>query len=489
MLSRSSLQVKPETLIPTAAALESVHPCLLAAIYAITEPFRRYDPVLCVTQASTKFPTAELWQLSYRGILREIHTSQLYVLQAILIYIQRPLDDITTATADNPGDWQLLGSAVNIAKHLGLHLDCIEWPIPVAEKRLRRRLWWILFSESIFRSILRGLPRLINADDCDISPLSETDFRIDCQASSSEEHMARHMPVVPGPCPFCYLGCDFKYLASLSVIVYDVYQALYTPSATRTLGNDFSACRRAVEPLLERLKEWRSFLPPEISAGHSGYVDRRSYFHSASAAHLKLAVLTLEVLIHRVLMHPLEVLADSDVDGSHQEHAGNGAPYIFNFGNATPQEDIPDVAESLQGSIKLAKRALEFTQGLCSYDRNSFAYSCKPTHLCPLSNPANSPDTLSFCLGASACFATISNFVLFLLVRAPSFDAAGEVLKILTRWIFILREQSVTFTFIRLGLLRLDTVLWAGLENSFRFPAHVKRALQNEPLSRPPMSS
>lgn len=47
----------------------------------------------------------------------------------------------------------------------------------------------------------------------------------------------------------------------------------------------------------------------------------------------------------------------------------------------------------------------------------------------------------------------------------------------------ILRDQSVTFAFIRLGLLRLDSVLWVGLENSFRFPAHVKQALQNDPLS------
>ncbi|KAH8687035.1 fungal-specific transcription factor domain-containing protein [Ilyonectria robusta] len=450
VLSRSGLQVKPETLIPPTTALESLHPCLLAAIYAIAGMYSRYDPVLCVTQADKVFPTAALWQLSHQSILREMHTSKLHVLQAILIYIQRAVDDTTATTTDTPGDWPLLGAAVNLAKHLGLHLDCLEWPIPAWERRLRRRLWWIVCSESTFRGILRGLPRLIHADDCDVSPLSETDYEIDSLLCSSED-TTQHNPALPGPCPYCHLGYDFRYLASLSVIAYDINQSLYTVAAAKRLAHDFLATLTAAEPLLEKLDEWKRGLPTQLSPYNKCDVDSRPYFHSGSAAHLKLAFLTLEVLVYRALMRPLDNLASpqADIRETRISSGGDNHRWMRDGGSDILEGDMAEIGDKIRGSIDLARRALTFTQEL----------------------------------RASACFATISNFILLLLVQAPTSKVAGELLAILARWIMILRDQSVTFTFIRLGLLRLDSVLWVGLENSFRFPAHVKQALQNDPLS------
>lgn len=378
MLSRHSLKIKSETLIPTAAVLETVHPCLLAAVYAISEQFRRYDPVLCVTQANAVFPTAELWKISYQSILREMHTSQMHVLQAILIYIQRSIDDTTATTTDSPGDWPLLGSAVSIAKHLGLHLDCAEWPIPAWEKRLRRRIWWIVFSEAAFRGVLRGLPRLLHGDDWDVSPLGEHDFSLDNPTSPSDD-IAQHSSTQPGPCPFCCLGYEFRYLSSLSTIAYDVHQSLFTVAATKRLAHDFRATTDMTQPLLRRLNDWKSSLPRQLSLEETPDVDNRPYFHSGSAAHLKLAVLTVEVLVHRAQMRPLQGLTNLSLhdEDSRSLRGVDGRYWGRNDVSDVFGADRPDISDFIRDSIALVKRALSFTQGLCAYDRNSFAYSCK----------------------------------------------------------------------------------------------------------------
>lgn len=378
VLSRHSLRIKSETLIPPTAVLETVHPCLLAAVYAISEQFRRYDPVLCVTQANAVFPTAALWKLSYQSILREMDTSQMHVLQAILIYIQRSIDDTTATTTDSPGDWPLLGSAVSIAKHLGLHLDCVEWPIPAWEKRLRRRIWWIVYSEAAFRGVLRGLPRLLHGDDWDVNPLGEHDFDLD-NPSCPSDGIAQHSSTQPGPCPFCCLGYDFKYLASLSNIAYDVHQSLFTVAATKRLSHDLAATTEATRPLLRRLNSWKRSLPRQLSLEETPDVDSRPYFHSGSAAHLKLAALTIEVLIQRAQMRPLRGLTSlhfgDEASGSFRGAGGRywgGDDVSDVFGG-----DRPDIGDFIRDFIALIKRALSYTQGLCAYDRNSFAYSCE----------------------------------------------------------------------------------------------------------------
>ncbi|KAH8900553.1 hypothetical protein GQ53DRAFT_592026, partial [Thozetella sp. PMI_491] len=454
VLSRSGLKVRPGTLIPTVEALETLSPYLLAAVYAAAEPFRRYDPVLCVALAETVYPAAALWRFAYQGILREMQTSNLQVLQAILIYTQRAIDDSTAATVDNPGDWPLLGSAISLATRLGLHLDCLIWPIPPWERRLRRRLWWIVYSEAVWRSLLLGLPRSIPTEDWAVSTLDETDFEID-NIDFPQEETTRHAPGMPGPCPFCHLGHDFKYLASLSVIAHDVHGAFYTISANQKVASDFTASFAVGQRLLKKLQEWNRRLPPTLSTENQCDVERRPYFHSGSAAHLKLAFVTLEVLVHRAIHRPLGASSSFKPANLRTQHeyddAASGNNVVDILG-----ETYPDLPHFIQDSIDLAKRALAFTQRLGVYDRNSFAYSW-----------------------ASACFAAISNFNLLLLVQAPNFQVAGEMVTVLIRWIMILRDQSITFTFIRLGLLRLDSLLWLGLEKSFRLPSHVKAVLQN----------
>lgn len=386
-------------MIPPVDKLNSLHPGLLAAVYALAGSYRRYDPVLCVTQAESVFPSEALWQLASNAISRELHTSQMHVLQTIILYLQRSVDDTTATTTDTPGDWPLLGSAVNITKHLGLHLDCDDWPIPHWERRLRRRVWWIVHSEATFRGILRGLPRLFHADDWSVSPLEDVDFKME-RGQAEEDEIMRHeqAPNQSSSCPYCHFGYDFKYLASLSIIAYDINHSLHSVAAVKRLGTDLSATVTAVLPLLRRLEDWKADLPSQLSFGGTGDVCSRPYFHSGSAAHLKLAFVTLEVLVQRALLRPQQGALDATVTTvgwpmgtEHSEPSYRFRP-AESFSRTGSQEWSFDETRSC---LDLAKRALVFTQGLSSYDRNSFAYSCKFTP-CFSDFAVHQPNELSF---------------------------------------------------------------------------------------------
>ena len=74
----------------------------------------------------------------------------------------------------------------------------------------------------------------------------------------------------------------------------------------------------------------------------------------------------------------------------------------------------------------------------------------------------------------------MSNYIMLLLIKAQSATFASEAMTILVRWIIALRDQSVTFAFMRLGLLRLDSILSLGLEKAFNVSDHVRQALQTE---------
>ena len=141
---------------------------LLAAIYASALPFAAHDDYLCVLQTYSAPPAHRLWRLVYELVAEEIHTPHLAVLQAAVLYLHRPLDDAQASRADTPFVWSWVGSLVGLAESLGLHIECRMWGIPAWEKRLRRRLWWAVYAEDKWRSLLLGRPPYIHAGEWDI---------------------------------------------------------------------------------------------------------------------------------------------------------------------------------------------------------------------------------------------------------------------------------------------------------------------------------
>ncbi|KAJ9132077.1 Transcription factor [Pleurostoma richardsiae] len=460
VISRSHVKIWNETLIPKDKHLAVLPSYLLAAVYASAEPFRRYDPILSVSQVNNEFPHSKLWRLAHRGIMENLRTPRLAVIQAILIYLQRPMDETATATTDASGqNWALLGSAVHMAYQLGLHIDCKDWPLHMSEKRLRRRLWWVLHCESTWHSLLLGLPQPIPHDQWDVADLGDSDFVIDHYQCPAEYTFTKPQSLQK-PCVFCHRGHDFHFLASLSVIAQEVSHKFYTLMASKRLADDFKASLVVGRSLLERIRQWKSRLPAYKMSDETPTQRDRDYFHSGSSAQLRLACLTLEILVYRAMLRPLS----RQNPASTGETRGASEPPTL--GDQRPVHglqvaraaDVPSgVLDLFLEAIDTAHRAMVYAQRLGSYDLNSFTYSW-----------------------SRACFASVSNFIMLLLVLAPSAEMTRDVLSILAKWVIMLREQCITFSLMRLGLLRLDSIFQMGLEHAFRFRPYAKQMIQQE---------
>ncbi|KAI5460944.1 hypothetical protein BGZ63DRAFT_357995 [Mariannaea sp. PMI_226] len=452
VLSRSTLNVRTETLIPKAKALDNLPSYLLAAVYASADMFRRYDPTLNVSRTDAEIHTTALWRMAHRGIMRQMHMPRLAVIQALLIYLQRPMEDTITATTDSPGQWPLLGSVVQLASQIGLHLDCQLWPIPEWEKRLRRRLWWVVYSEAIWRSLLLGLPQPIQAGQWEVTPLGEKDFLIDHLQCPTEE-TATQTPALQKPCGFCHAGHDFRFLADLTLISYDVYQSFYTLSATKGLSNDFEGSLNLGRIYLDRLNKWGAQLPKQMALDAVSNTETRDYFHSGSASHLKLAFFTLKAMVYRAIIRPLANAGPPESMAPTSTHLDENTNQCSPTANSSITATLGlESSAIIQDALNLSRQASQWAQRLGSYDRNSF----------------------------SPCFATISNLIMLLLLLAPTAASAKEVLAVLARWVIILREQSIVFNNMQLGLLRLDAIFRLGLAKAFRFSTHVADSVHRE---------
>lgn len=154
-------------------------------------------------------------------VMSEIHLPKLSVVQALLLYLQKSQPQAATAVAETPLRWSLLGFANSLATTLGLHLECRHWNIPDWEKRLRRRLWWAVFSESVWRSLLQGYPNPIHEDDWDVEELDQKDFTLDHSADGEgRDNIGQGTYDTPER-----VAVDFIYLTQLSCIASDTYWA------------------------------------------------------------------------------------------------------------------------------------------------------------------------------------------------------------------------------------------------------------------------
>ena len=81
--------------------------------------------------------------------------------------------------------------------------------------------------------------------------------------------------------------------------------------------------------------------------------------------------------------------------------------------------------------------------------------------------------------GSRIGFATVSNFLMLLLVQAPTISHATRGKYLVESWLQVLRCQSQSFSLVKLGLARLDALHWAGLEDTFVLPPHVHEATAN----------
>ncbi|KAI9925600.1 hypothetical protein AWENTII_012739 [Aspergillus wentii] len=446
LISRSQLGLSSADQLPDIAALDRTPLHLLTAIYAAALPFAGHDDYLCVLNTYSPPPVDRLWRIVYELVAEEIHSPHLAVLQAALLYLHRPLDDSLCATADSPFVWSWVGSLVGLACSLGLHIECRMWGIPGWEKRLRRRLWWAVYAEDKWRSLLMGRPPYIHREEWDVSELDSADFVYSRQAAAATE------TEVP-----------FRYLVDLARIAEDIHSSFYTLRASQYLSENFSASNDTGRPLLEKLNAWYSSLPesfrlPNWSKSVSGLAPYPTAIH--------FAYLLLVVFIYRALLRPMARSSSPPLIFDVDEMPASASTLAVDDYSILDFADVPDIESfpvvdlsdahgtgetTLNAAERCASIIISFTRRLTASDFTGFWYSW-----------------------SRIGFATVSNFTMLLLVQAPNSERAVKGKHLVDSWLRVLRCQSLSFPLVKLGLTRLDAMHWAGLGQTFVLPQHVQ---------------
>ena len=75
--------------------------------------------------------------------------------------------------------WHFLGTAISIAQSIGLHRDCSSDPrMDVATKRLRKRIWWCLYTQDRLQGLEQCRQPRIRDGEYDVPMLSVEDFDV-----------------------------------------------------------------------------------------------------------------------------------------------------------------------------------------------------------------------------------------------------------------------------------------------------------------------
>ena len=77
---------------------------------------------------------------------------------------------------DSKDPWHWLGVAISLALTIGLNRSTKESSLPLKTRRLRKRLWWSLYTEDKHVATAFGRPVRIPLSDCKVEPLEMTDF-------------------------------------------------------------------------------------------------------------------------------------------------------------------------------------------------------------------------------------------------------------------------------------------------------------------------
>lgn len=467
VISRSQLALEiTGNNVPSAVGPVPAH--ALAAIYASALPFSSYDDVLCVSSVYKKPSSERLWQIVYDGVQADLHTPRLATISSALLFLNRPRVGVQHVSADTSFTWSFTTSIVGLVTSLGLHLDCKSWSIPNWEKRLRRRLWWMAYSEATWRSLLLGRPSVISPDQWSVSGLARSDFDLDDMSLRDD------MP--PGIGGFMKRlralgtgsedGLISQHLATLACIADHIHRGLYTVRATAQLADNLDESVKAIKPLREELALWYAGLPMALKSPKAD-PERTTPIEPSSAACLRFAYLTLEVLLYRALLRPLGAvdLEDANVHGeANTDLYGELWPESQDFcidteqrANGQEQHDgFRDQAELIiSAAEKCATIVTNFTVELMSWDFAGFWHSW-----------------------SRIGWATTSSFLAILLVQSPSVKHAKTSKALIDRWRQILRHQSQSFQDMSLGILRLDAMYWSDMNKIFKVNSHLAQVIQ-----------
>lgn len=165
----------------------------------------------------------------------------------------------TTANA-----WFWVGVAVRTAMGLGMHRDADRSTLVPHNKRMWRRVWWLLFQSDVWLSLQYGRPQSIHLDDCNVQRPKASDFA-DCGDDVRPEYMDQ--------------------MSQLAVIVSEALRA-------RSRASSADARLAALEQTDDKLANWALRLPNQLHLTATSGSD-------AWSSNLHLHYNTVLILLHR----------------------------------------------------------------------------------------------------------------------------------------------------------------------------------------------
>ncbi|KUL83677.1 hypothetical protein ZTR_07504 [Talaromyces verruculosus] len=435
---------------PMMPSLQGIPVHLLAALYASALPFKIHNPELVLCGVYDSQLCDKLWRMVYQLLMQEIHTPHLSVIQACLLYLQRLPVGSQSALADSPFLWSFLGSTVGLASSLGLHLEPRPWGIPAWEKRLRRRLWWAVYVEDKWRSLLIGRPPFLDREEWDVQGLDDVDFVIDGQGEAhdrNEEH-----------------GAIFRSFAKLAIIADNIHQTFYTLRASQRMCEDFRISINAARPIREELQAWYTSLPESLRIKQKRENNYQNTPAIEGVSSLHFAYLILELFVYRAILRPLArsppppPIAD-DRDPQDIAWLLEDLGYDGQGLDQLPVVDFSELGDAAEATLNAAEKCagiiVNFVGALTPVDFDTFWY----------------PWT-------RISFATVSNFILLLLIQAPTSQHASLTKHLLDIWLQNLSRQYKNHeNLMSLGLVRLRTLMADGLVRNFIVSPHLAEVL------------
>ncbi|KAF5228104.1 hypothetical protein FAUST_11324 [Fusarium austroamericanum] len=449
-----------DNLLPGPSALDHI-PChLLGAIYGLALPFARNDEHLSIIEIHHQLPSADIWNIVHESLQQQLRTPDLSVLTAGLMCLHATMNHRFTTTAD-AFKWTWLGTLVGIAQNLGLHLETRMCAIPAEEKQLRTRLWWALYIEDSWLSLLMGRPPYISDDEWDVGELDGTDFAIPTSIPCTDVGHAE-------------ITRPFRDMARLSVIAHSVQSSLYSLKASQKLSENLSLSIQTAQPIFEQLSSWRASVQvPESSrtSNNDTLNDKESYPAAILIAHA-----TLVTYVWRALLRPIVPSAAPPLVVDDQQLAEASL-----FMELQPRDlenlcwDVPDLSHlelPLRNSADGTRSHHTVIQNL---HQSSLAWATSLSSLVKNLSPARFHEF--WYSWSNICFAVMSSFAMVVFIQSPTQEAATRSREMLIAWRQIARDQSKVSPLLLMTLARIDGYFAAGLSDVFSLPAHVEAAL------------
>ena len=405
----------------------SASECILAALYLCVEAYIPFDEELSVDFAYDGLPRTELLQVFYQCLQPALEHPSIETVQALFLMVICPGNPLIF---EAPRKWALHGMLIACAHTIGLHFDPNAWSLDAAQARSRRVLAALIFDLDHRLAASLGKPPLLDPNNWLVTTLERDPSLIHQKLDGLAVHI------------------------DLGELQVKVLRELFSLRAIQQLSNDSTLTLSRAKPLLEELRSWhRTFCATVKTPVPAADLD----ISISSPQQLDMPVFELgyyhiRLLTLRAVLRPF--VASESSTQSNLSHSTNDT--AFNE----------------------ARRNARIGCHACTSDMLGYVKSLTPRHAAYTFWPP----------WASIVFSSLFYLHLLMLASSPDYDEAATCLSELQSLRSELRVKSASFPVMRLGLLRVDSLFWRGLDKVIALPAHVnalvteKRMVQSSAL-------